>query len=404
MKRVFERIFVILLLVLSSISLLFADSDTFNTMVITVTPGIEDFGLGLFPLGTRWQYYTSKHIIPQLVHPMNIVLDFEFELRNKEMDDRFSWKDGTPKWSIYPSQVDPEYYKGFKYFNPRSRISLSLNQGFGINKKSGSGPMFNVSVELNSRYAMALEQIGIEPTENNLHFANIDGTAKLPFGPNTLIPGFPWLQDSRQLFNNRIRLSFDFSHIQYFGLGASDGITANISFYYGPHWLANNLTIDGITSDFWMLSGYTGQNLNLLNIKQNNGLNWFSINLGHSNSLSYIGGSVVPEDMIPRDRFKASFTDYLYLQFTGPQFIAWDCYTEFTFGLSNGLYFGHVVNEVSQESSAIELHSGLSGLLHLRLFGFMHFDYYFEYVYAGGIWQAPPYWYQQNKFRFYVSL
>ena len=73
-------------------------------------------------------------------------------------------------------------------------------------------------------------------------------------------------------------------------------------------------------------------------------------------------------------------------------------------GISNTVYWGNVVNEVSQKTKSIELQSSLNGLFHLRLFGFIRFDYSFGYVFNRGLYAAGPYWWQGAEVSFYVTV
>ena len=399
-----KRLTLILIIFIFCFSSVFADSNTFDTIIISVSNGVNDFGLNLFPVGTRWRYTTSSKLFNCFDYDTDITFDFNFALNNNYMDYRFAWDSGKPLWSISQSEWDGNKYKGITYFNPRSNIYVQLSQGFGLNELEGSGPGYMLSLKFNTRYAMALEQLGVAPNTDNLVFMSPEGVPIAPFGPDSVIPAHPWLQDTRTVFNNRLEFDFDIYQYDYLGFNSSDGITANVHFEFGPYWLANTFFIEGITSDYWNISSSLYLNLNLFHSQQSNGLNWFSINLGHSDTLSYTGGKVVPDDRMPRDRFRGALYDSLWLIFTGPQFIAWDCYSEFRVSLNNNLYWGHVANEVSQESFGLELMSSIDAFLHIRLFGFMHFGYGFGYEFASGIWDRSPGWYQEASLRFYISL
>ncbi|MGN0906109.1 MAG: hypothetical protein ACI4NM_03085, partial [Bullifex sp.] len=237
-----------------------------------------------------------------------------------------------------------------------------------------------------------------------LNFVNPDGTPKAPFGPSSTFSTMPWLQGNRKYFTNYLELTTYWYMNKWTGTDAYDGLYGQATVEYGPSWLANTISPKGINSDYWKASAYLEEKLTLFSVKQDDGKNWATMYVGHSNGLSYIGGTVVPDNKLPGDRLRYSAHDSIWLHFAGPQFIAGDCYTYIELRLTNNIYWGSVVNETPQKTNAIELQSDVYGVFHLRLFGFIRFDYSLGYCFNRGIYAADPYWWQSAELRFYVSV
>lgn len=399
-----RRIKILLCMLLLSCSLLFADSFTLNTTISNVQSR-SGFGMGLFPVGTYFTYSDSFQMIKDKPSAyFQAYTGFTFD---DVWYGSYSWDTGIPYWSL--KQYEQNSSHGFNNFGvsafrPTALIDLLLQQGFGINPVTGSAPLVNVRVGYYTRYAQFLEPLSYS-ADGSYGGGFVDGLGELrhPFTEET-IPAFPWLQGNRKLWNNHIYIGTSWYFNKYVALNSSEGVTADVQFEYGPWWLGNNVSPKGKTSDFYRFSASLSENLPIYTKTQENGWNWFNIVLGHSNSYSYVGGEIVPDHKIPGDRLRSSFSDSLWLTFSGPQFIAGDCYTYMQVSLNNNLYFGHVVNEKSQETTALELQSSLSGTFHLRLFGFMHFQYDLSYSMAQGIYASYPSWWQRAELLFYVSI
>ena len=74
------------------------------------------------------------------------------------------------------------------------------------------------------------------------------------------------------------------------------------------------------------------------------------------------------------------------------------------FSLYNTYYFGHVVNEVDQSTFAGEYASYFSAYYHLRLFGFVKFEYDLSYNFFRGIWPSFSSWNNKATLTFSVTL
>ena len=103
----------------------------------------------------------------------------------------------------------------------------------------------------------------------------------------------------------------------------------SIALEMGPSWLGNSVFPDAVTSDFYKLSWSMTEYLTLFVVEQDNGWNWINAMLGHSNTLGYTFGDVIPEHRLQTDRLRGYFTDSVWIKITGPQFIATDCYPYF---------------------------------------------------------------------------
>ena len=402
MKKLLTTIILVCLLPL----LVFADSFTFSTSINGVSGGANGFGMGLFPLGTSYSHAKSFSLLGSNFTKAKFNVSVSFSFSTNSIPSGYSYDGGIPSWSLTPYEKKNEYSSSFEsgtYFNPRGNLYLYLQQGFGTNPVEKSGPLVNLRLSWNTLYSMALEASPFVPGRV-LIFVDENGAPVGPFGPGTTLPGMPWLQDNRIAVNNNLALSTYWNLDKWTGTDAYDGAYAELTLEYGPSWLANTITPKGTISNYWEAYAYLEEKLTLFSTRQENGMNWATMYVGHSNSYSYVGGDIVPENKIPGDRLRNSFNDSIWLHFAGPQFIAGDCYTYIELRINNNIYWGKVVNEVSQKTQAIELKSSLSGLLHLRLFGFIRFDYRFSYTFNNGLYAEGPNWSQSAEVSFYVTV
>ena len=402
-----KRILTVMIIILLLPAALFADSYTFETSIDGVSGGLNGIGLGLFPIGTSFSFYKYVPVIKDSPEQMKFNMSLDFSFSDNWIPDAYAYTDGTPYWSMTVNERWGEYqtfFVGGRYFNPRSNIYLYVQQGFGTNPVSKEGPLVHVRAAWNTRYSLALEADPFIPGTGYLNFVNPDGTPKAPFGPSSTFSTMPWLQGNRKYLTNYLELTTYWYMNKWTGTDAYDGLYAQATIEYGPSWLANTISPKGINSDYWKASAYLEEKLTLFSVKQDDCKNWATMYVGHSNGLSYTGGDVIPENKLPGDRLRYNAHDAIWLHFAGPQFIAGDCYTYIELRLTNNIFWGSVVNETPQKTNAIELQSDVYGLFHLRLFGFIRFDYSLGYCFNRGIYAADPYWWQSAELRFYVSV
>lgn len=410
-----KRIITALLIMLLS-ALCFADSLTFDTYIDSVSGGQNGFGLGLFPLGTSFSYVNYVPLLNDNFPQTKFNISMEFGYSSTSLAEYYTYDKGIPYWSMTVAERNRDYsdkYLSGEYFNPKTNIYLYVQQGFGTNPVSGTGSLVDLRLSWNTRYSMALEGNPFISSVDSLLFVNPDGSPKAPFGPNSSIHSMPWLQGNRMALNNNIGISSYWHFDKWTGTDAYDGLYGELSFEYGPAWLANTLSPKSVQSNYYKTYAYLEEKLTLFSNKQDDGKNWTTMYIGHSNSFSHVGGNVVPENKIPGDRLRNTLTDSIWLHFAGPQFIAGDCYSFIEIGISNKVYWGNVVNELINQTKAIELISDIYGLFHLRLFGFIRFEYSFGYSFIRGISasdpkdmsnMAAPGWWQNAELRFYVSV
>lgn len=398
-----------------------ADSFSLSTSISSVQPR-SDFGMGMFPVGTSFGYSDSFKLFPSLPSArFNISTEFRFD---NASTGGYSWKTGTPAWSLRKNLQNTndgnDYYSlSNSYLRTSSYIDAYIQQGFGKNPVSGGKPLVNVRLGFRTRFAYATESLSaLSSTNDRFAFVDKDGKPLKYyeinangdkeyfdlFGPNTIIPAYPWLQDNRKSWNNYLYLSTYWYFNKGAAFGVSDGLYGYLTFEYGPWWLANTISPKGVSSDYWSITAYLEETMSLFSVKQDNGRNWMNIFVGHSNTFQYTGGDVVPEHKIPTDRLRGKLSDSIWIRFNGPQFIASDCYTYFNISLNNNLYFGHVVNEASNKTKAVELQSSINGTFHLRLFGFIRFEYTLGYTMMRGIHASYPAWSQRADLKFTVSI
>ena len=158
-----------------------------------------------------------------------------------------------------------------------------------------------------------------------------------------------------------------------------------LSFEAGPFWLLNNVSNGGITlSDYWRVSASSTQQIVLKNERQSINLRWLTITAQHSDSLSYTGGKISPQNKINPYRLRGVLSDTFSLNFSGPEL--YDSGTTISASLSynNAIYFGGFQNERSGKDTGWAYSSNLSSSFNLRLFGFISFYYYTTFYIADG--------------------
>ena len=394
MSRV-KRMALILVIVMVSVLPCFADSLSLSTSINSISYGISDFGWGLFPIGTNFDYNKGFHPFKSLTNGATFYVGLSFDIGSPWLG-AYDYKTGKPSWSDGPTENTIE--KG--YFRIASQLDMFLEQGFGINPVQGSGAMVNLRLTWFSRFANSSESLDLSKTGPGNAIFN-----KPPFSTNEELVAYPWLEGGRQLWNNHLA----FSTYWYFRKSTTrtdnyDGTYMSTVFEYGPWWLGNNLFPDNITSDYFRAYWELNERLTIFVIEQDNGWNWLNMELGHTNTVSYTWGDVIPEHKINTDRLRGNLSDTIYLKITGPQFIAADCYPYIQLNLNNNLYFGGVQNEITGKIHGIELRSGFNAEIHLRLFGFVHVRYRVGYDFIRGFSTSNPGWWQDAELGFYVSL
>lgn len=394
MSRV-KRMALILVIVMVSVLPCFADSLSLSTSINSISYGISDFGWGLFPIGTNFDYNKVFHPFKSLTNGATFYVGLSFDIGSPWLWG-YDYKTGKPYWSDGPTENTIDKV----YFRIASQLDMFLEQGFGINPVEGSGAMVNLRLTWFSRFANYSESLDLSKSGPGNAIFN-----KPPFSTNEELVAYPWLEGGRQLWNNHLA----FSTYWYFRRSTTrtsnyDGVYMSTVFEYGPWWLGNNLFPDNITSDYFRAYWELNEKLTIFVIEQDNGWNWFNMELGHTNTVSYTWGDVIPEHKINTDRLRGNLSDTIYLKITGPQFIATDCYPYIQLNLYNNLYFGGVQNEITGDIHGIELISGISGEIHLRLFGFIHVNYTFGYDFIRGFGTGDPGWWQNAELGFYVSL
>ena len=409
--------FVLLLLTLLT-NLAAAESYSLDAYIEAVTGGVSGFGLGLFPLGTTFGFEKYISMIPGK-HKAEFQIELSFAFNNRTLSEDYDYLTGRPRWALTHNEAEAGHYFGsekwneggeraLSYFNPRSDIDIYLDQGFWDNPLYSKGSLFNVRFGYNARYAMAREEVVFSlPGHGGLTspvFVWNDGTLRDPF--DSTLPAYPWLNGSRNVFTDYLYLllSLNMDRDTPTDAEAEEGISVDLLFEAGPSWLFNNMSEMGVQSDYYLVSLFAEEKMEIFSMEQANGWNWMNMYIGHSNTFKYVAGSVVPENKMPDDRLGGSLEDRIWVHFNGPQFMAGDCYTNVELNLYNTLMFGSVANEQDNSTRSIELQSGFSARFQLRLFGFIRFEYQVGYEFIRGIWPDEPRWWQNSALQFYVSI
>ena len=422
MKRI-ALTFLIISLAMPLMAIFNSESYSLEADISGVSTGVKGFGWELFPLGTKFGFEKDFEMLKG-EHEAEFKIEFEFTFNNRELSEDYDYLTGRPRWALRPGETgnffgpdewmndtdwnDKDGERSLAYFNPRASINLYLEQGFWENPLDEGGTLFDIKLGLNSRFAMSLEEVSYSLRGHggldSPVFVNADGDRRKPF--DSELPAYPWLNGSRNVLTNYIYLdlSLNMDRDTPTDAEAEEGLGVDFLFEAGPHWLLNNMTPEGIQSDYYRMELYAEQKMELFAVYQDNGWNWLNMYIGHSNTLRYTFGSVVPENKLPTDRLRGVFQDRIWIHFNGPQFMAGDCFTFIELNLYNTLLFGSVVNEGSGRTNAVELQSSFSTKFQLRLFGFIRLEYQLGYDFIRGIWPDKPEWWQNAALSFYVSL
>ena len=392
-----------------------ADSYSLDAFISGVSNGVKGFGLGLFPLGTTFGF--EKYI--QLFEgesKAEFQIELSFAFNNRILDSNYDYLTGRPVWamsseerrnaSVFGNEAWGD--RSLSYFNPRSDIDIYLDQGFWKNPLYDEGTLFNIKVGLNARYAMSLEEVSYSlPGHGGLSspvFVYGNGGVRAPF--DAPLPAYPWLSGSRNVYTDYLylQLSLNMDRDTPTDAEPEEGLSVDFLLEYGPWWLLNNITPEGIQSDFVRAVLYSEQKMEIFSVMQDNGWYWVNMYVGHSDNLSYVWGSAIPENKLTTDRLRGTLQDRVWVHFTGPQFMAGDCYTNIELNLYNTLMFGGVANEMDGRTRAVELQTVFTARFQLKLFGFIRVEYQVGYDFIQGIWPDRPRWWQNSGISFYVSI
>ena len=392
-----------------------ADSYSLDAFISGVSNGVKGFGLGLFPLGTTFGF--EKYI--QLFEgesKAEFQIELSFAFNNRTLDSNYDYLTGRPVWtmsseerrnaSVFGNEAWGD--RSLSYFNPRSDIDIYLDQGFWKNPLYDEGTLFNIKVGLNARYAMSLEEVSYSlPGHGGLSspvFVYGNGGVRAPF--DAPLPAYPWLSGSRNVYTDYLylQLSLNMDRDTPTDAEPEEGLSVDFLLEYGPWWLLNNITPEGIQSDFVRAVLYSEQKMEIFSVMQDNGWYWVNMYVGHSDNLSYVWGSAIPENKLTTDRLRGTLQDRVWVHFTGPQFMAGDCYTNIELNLYNTLMFGDVANEMDGRTRAVELQTVFTARFQLKLFGFIRVEYQVGYDFIQGIWPDRPRWWQNSGISFYVSI
>ena len=375
-------------------------SYSLSAYISGVSGGVDGIGFGLFPIGTTFGFERQFPLVPG-ERDAEFQIEMSFAFNNQNTDTHFDYETGLPIWFDDGIDVLP----AASYFNPRASISLYLDQGFGDNPLYDKGSLINLRAGFSARYSMALERVDLSKAGNEDAPLFVDETGALRHPFDGELSAYPWLRGSRSVYTDYLyfKTFLNLDRDTPTDAEAEHGLGIDLTFEYGPRWLFNEFSPAGVQSDFWRIGAYIEEKMELFTVYQDNGWNWVNMYVGHSNTLRYTGGRVVPENMLPDDRLRAMVADRIWIHFTGPQFLAGDCYAFIELNLRNTLMFGGAANEASP-SFSLELQSGLSARIQVRLFGFIRLEYQVGYDFIRGIWPDYPSWWQNAALSFYVSV
>ena len=394
MGKIKRLLLILMLLALASFAA-FSDSLTLSTEINSVSYGVDDFGFGLFPIGTNFEYKKYFSVSDSLRNSALFDVEMQFDISSPWLSG-YDYAAGKPWWSdgSTPNTIDRGYSRLSSY------VQLYLQQGFGINPVDKSGALVDVRFTLFSRFFYNMERLALSNEGPGGSIFN-----KPPFTTEEHLPAYPWLEGDGQVWNNFLRFS-TYWYLRQWRASDDiyDGAYLEVSFELGPSWLGNNILPETVTSSYSKAYFHFEQFLTIFQTKQDNGWNWFTLMLGHYDAVGYTWGDVIPENKIQTDRLRGYANDAVYLKLVGPQFMASDCYPVFQLSLYNNLSYGGVQNDISGQLSGIELRSSVNFQIRLKLFGFMNLRYECGYDFIRGFDTYSPGWWQNAEIAFYVSL
>ena len=344
MKR---NILIAIVLILFSILPLYS-SPLFNEAINGTQTGVKNIAGGYLPISFSIRK-TAKLNIFEDEEKSTLTFNSGYSLSESTEYASYDDETGHPRFSINSSERS--------FFNPTATLSLSLSQSFD---------KWNYSITLNSRYSQIEERLSSSSGSGfYLSEKNSEGKWVNKYSDKDKIYSSPWFYGERTNLTNYITLSGS----RTFSVKGLDYMSVALNFEAGPFWLLNNVSNGGITlSDYWRVSASSTQQIVLKNERQSINLRWLTITAQHSDSLSYTGGKISPQNKINSFRLRGVLSDTFSLNFSGPEL--YDSGTTISASLSynNSLYFGGFQNERSGKDRGWAYSSNLSSSFNLRLF------------------------------------
>ncbi len=358
-----RNILIAIVLILFSILPLYS-SPLFNEAINGTQTGVKNIAGGYLPISFSIRK-TAKLNIFEDEEKSTLTFNSGYSLSESTEYASYDDETGHPRFSINSSERS--------FFNPTATLSLSLSQSFD---------KWNYSITLNSRYSQIEERLSSSSGSGfYLSEKNSEGKWVNKYSDKDKIYSSPWFYGERTNLTNYITLSGS----RTFSVKGLDYMSVALNFEAGPFWLLNNVSNGGITlSDYWRVSASSTQQIVLKNERQSINLRWLTITAQHSDSLSYTGGKISPQNKINSFRLRGVLSDTFSLNFSGPEL--YDSGTTISASLSynNSLYFGGFQNERSGKDRGWAYSSNLSSSFNLRLFGFISFYYYTTFYIADG--------------------
>lgn len=358
-----RNILIAIVLILFSILPLYS-STLFSEAINGTQTGVKNIAGGYLPISFSIRK-TAKLNIFEDEEKSTLTFNSGYSLSESTEYASYDDETGHPRFSINSSERS--------FFNPTATLSLSLSQSFD---------KWNYSITLNSRYSQIEERLSSSSGSGfYLSEKNSEGKWVNKYSDKDKIYSSPWFYGERTNLTNYITLSGS----RTFSVKGLDYMSVALNFEAGPFWLLNNVSNGGITlSDYWRVSASSTQQIVLKNERQSINLRWLTITAQHSDSLSYTGGKISPQNKINSFRLRGVLSDTFSLNFSGPEL--YDSGTTISASLSynNSLYFGGFQNERSGKDRGWAYSSNLSSSFNLRLFGFISFYYYTTFYIADG--------------------
>ena len=358
-----RNILIAIVLILFSILPLYS-STLFSEAINGTQTGVKNISGGYLPISFSIRK-TAKLNIFEDEEKSTLTFNSGYSLSESTEYASYDDETGHPRFSINSSERS--------FFNPTATLSLSLSQSFD---------KWNYSITLNSRYSQIEERLSSSSGSGfYLSEKNSEGKWVNKYSDKDKIYSSPWFYGERTNLTNYITLSGS----RTFSVKGLDYMSVALNFEAGPFWLLNNVSNGGITlSDYWRVSASSTQQIVLKNERQSINLRWLTITAQHSDSLSYTGGKISPQNKINSFRLRGVLSDTFSLNFSGPEL--YDSGTTISASLSynNSLYFGGFQNERSGKDRGWAYSSNLSSSFNLRLFGFISFYYYTTFYIADG--------------------
>ena len=266
-----KKLFIIFVTLFLSLSILYADDYQEPITLKTDITGVgsyKNFGLGLAPVSTTFEYYRTDLDWFEL---SKFKSQFYFNITYgfaETSDNNREWDTGQPAWALTvhdKNKISSKFSSG-TYFRQYGAMELRFEQPFIDNPIEGSEQkyLFEFKFGLNMRYTNISERLSLG-SDASPTFVDINGNPKGIYaeaGVDNPIIAWPWLNGNRKTLSNYMFASLYFYPYREVRESVQDGVYGYVTFEYGPKWLLNSISPKDYTSaDYYRIYAYLEEKL-----------------------------------------------------------------------------------------------------------------------------------------------